>query len=46
MLEDWLPAFSGRPTPTPTVRDGWSTQAVIDAALLSSQGAGWVDIAN
>lgn len=45
MLEDWLPAFSGRPTPVPTIRDGWAVQRVIDAALESSQGAGWVDLA-
>jgi len=45
MLEDWLPAFSGRPTPrVPTLRDGWLVQRVIDAAHRSSQGAGWVKI--
>lgn len=44
MLEDWLPAFSGHTTPTPTIRDGWSVQKVIDAALQSSEGAGWVEV--
>ena len=43
-LEDWLPAFSGQQTATPTIRDGWAVQKVIDAAFLSSEGAGWVDI--
>jgi hypothetical protein len=45
MLEDWLPAFEGRPTPTPTIRDGARVQQVIDAAHRSSAGAGWVDVA-
>jgi hypothetical protein len=44
MLEDWRPAFAGHPTPVPTIRDGWRVQQVIDAALESSDGAGWVDI--
>ncbi len=44
MLEDWLPAFSGHPTPTPTIRDGCAVQEVIDAALRSSAGEGWVDL--
>jgi predicted dehydrogenase len=44
MLEDWRPAFSGHPTPTPTIRDGWSVQAVIDGALRSSDGGGWVEL--
>jgi predicted dehydrogenase len=44
MLEDWLPAFSGAPTPAPTFRDGWRVQAVIEAARASSAGAGWVPI--
>jgi predicted dehydrogenase len=44
MLEDWLPAFSGHPTPTPSIRDGWSVQQVIDAALRSSAGEGWVAV--
>jgi predicted dehydrogenase len=44
MLEDWRPAFAGHPTPVPTIGDGWRVQQVIDAALLSSEGAGWVDI--
>ena len=44
MLEDWLPAFSGEPTPAPTFRDGWRAQAVIEAARASSAGAGWVPI--
>jgi predicted dehydrogenase len=44
MLEDWLPAFSGAPSPAPTFRDGWRVQAVIEAARASSAGAGWVPI--
>jgi predicted dehydrogenase len=44
MLEDWLPAFSGQSTPTPTIRDGCAVQEVIEAALRSSEGAGWVDL--
>jgi predicted dehydrogenase len=45
MLEDWLPAFSGTPTPrVPTMRDGWLVQRVIDAAHRSSQGEGWVKL--
>jgi predicted dehydrogenase len=44
MLEDWLPAFSGASAPTPTFRDGWRVQAVIEAARASSAGAGWVPI--
>lgn len=46
MLEDWRPAFAGQPTTTPRIRDGWTVQQVIDAALHSSDGAGWVDITN
>jgi len=44
MLEDWLPAFAGRPTPVPTIRQGWRVQEVIDAAIRSSAGEGWVDV--
>jgi predicted dehydrogenase len=44
MLEDWLPAFDGEPTPAPTIREGAAVQAVIDAALRSSDGAGWVEV--
>jgi predicted dehydrogenase len=44
MLEDWLPAFSGAPTPVPSFRDGWLVQTVVEAARASSAGAGWVDI--
>jgi hypothetical protein len=46
MLEDWLPAFDGLPTPrVPTLRNGWITQAVVDAARRSSAGEGWVGLA-
>ena len=45
LLGDWRPAFLGQPTNTPTLRDGWAVQQIIDAALRSSEGAGWVDIA-
>jgi predicted dehydrogenase len=44
MLEDWLPAFSGQSTPVPTIREGCRAQEVIEAALRSSEGAGWVDL--
>jgi predicted dehydrogenase len=44
LLEDWRPAFSGQVTNTPTIRDGWAVQQIIDAALRSSEGAGWVDV--
>ena len=45
MLEDWLPAFSGRPAPgVPTLRDGLRVQQVIDAARRSSSGDGWVSV--
>lgn len=42
MLEDWVPAFAGQPTPVPTLRDGHRVQRIIDAALRSSAGEGWV----
>jgi predicted dehydrogenase len=46
MLEDWLPAFRGEPTPrpAPSLRDGWRVARVIDAARASSEGAGWVTL--
>jgi len=44
MLEDWVPAFAGQPSPVPTLRDGHRVQHVIDAALRSSAGEGWVDL--
>jgi predicted dehydrogenase len=44
MLEDWLPAFAGRPAPVPSIRDGWHVQQVLDAALRSSEGGGWVEL--
>jgi predicted dehydrogenase len=44
MLEDWRPAFSGQSAPTPTIREGCAVQEVIEAALRSSDGAGWVDL--
>jgi predicted dehydrogenase len=44
LLEDWRPAFSGQVTNTPTIRDGWAVQQIIDTALRSSEGAGWVDL--
>jgi len=43
-LEDWRPAFSGLPTGTPAIRDGWAVQQVIDAAIASSDGGGWVEL--
>ena len=45
MLEDWLPAFSGAPTPTvPSLHDGHRVARVVDAARASSAGAGWVPL--
>ena len=44
MLEDWLPAFTGDPTIAPTLADGHRVQRVVDAARLSSAGAGWVSL--
>jgi predicted dehydrogenase len=46
LLEEWLPAFDGRPTPgVPTLVDGVRVQDVVDAARRSSAGAGWVRLA-
>jgi predicted dehydrogenase len=43
LLEDWLPAFEGKPAPgVPTLADGWRVQRVVDAARRSSAGEGWV----
>lgn len=45
MLEDWLPAFEGKPAPgVPTLLDGWHVQSVVDAARRSSAGEGWVTL--
>jgi predicted dehydrogenase len=46
MLEDWLPAFHGAPTPNPipTFGDGLLVARVIEAARTSAAGAGWVKI--
>jgi len=44
MLEAWVPAFRGEPTPVPTLRDGQRVQRVVAAARRSSAGAGWVDL--
>lgn len=45
LLEEWLPAFSGQPTPrVPSFHDGWQVQRVVDAARASSEGAGWVSL--
>jgi len=44
MLEDWLPAFDGKPTPVPNLHDGYRVQQVIQAALDSAAGRGWVDV--
>jgi predicted dehydrogenase len=45
MLEDWLPAFDGKPAPgVPTLRDGYIAASVIDAAHRSSDGEGWVTL--
>ena len=54
MLERWLPSVRGSAAPAPaadgsgpsvpTLRDGLVVQRVIDAARLSSGGAGWVSL--
>jgi predicted dehydrogenase len=45
MLEDWVPTLrDGAPSQVPTFFDGWRTQRVVDAALASSAGAGWVSL--
>jgi hypothetical protein len=45
MLEDWLPAFDGKPTPdVPSLRDGLRVQRLVDAARRSSSGEGWVGL--
>jgi predicted dehydrogenase len=44
MLEDWLPAFEGKPTAVPTLVDGDRVQRVVDAAHRSSAGEGWVTL--
>jgi predicted dehydrogenase len=54
MLERWLPSVRGSAAPAadesgpgpsvPTLRDGLVVQRVIDAARLSSDGAGWVSL--
>jgi len=44
MLEDWLPAFEGKPSSVPTFADGLLSLAIIEAAHRSSEGAGWVPI--
>ncbi|HVV08189.1 Gfo/Idh/MocA family oxidoreductase [Amycolatopsis sp.] len=44
MLEDWLPAFDGEPTPIPTFADGLLSLEIIDAAHRSAEGGGWVAV--
>ncbi|MCW2527061.1 MAG: putative Myo-inositol 2-dehydrogenase [Pseudonocardiales bacterium] len=44
MLEDWLPAFEGKPTDVPDLKQGWRVAQVVDAARRSSDGAGWVTL--
>jgi predicted dehydrogenase len=41
MLEDWLPAFDGKPSSAATFDDGLLSLAVIDAARRSAEGGGW-----
>lgn len=41
MLEDWLPAFEGKPCRAATFDDGLLSLAIIDAAHRSSEGGGW-----
>jgi predicted dehydrogenase len=44
MLEDWLPAFDGRPSSVASFEDGLLSLAVIDAAHRSSEGGGWESV--
>lgn len=45
MLEEWAPALEGKPTPSvPSFRDGYVTQSVVDAARVSSEGKGWIEL--
>jgi predicted dehydrogenase len=44
MLEAWLPAFDGQPSPVATFRDAWMVQRILEAARASSAGAGWVTL--
>jgi predicted dehydrogenase len=45
LLEDWLPAFEGTPTPdVPGLADGLRVQRIITAARQSSAGQGWVEL--
>jgi len=44
MLEDWLPAFDGKPTPIPTFEDGLLSLAIIEAAHRSADSGGWVSV--
>lgn len=44
MLEDWLSAFEDAATDVPTLRDGHRVQRVVDGALHSTAGAGWVEL--
>lgn len=44
MLEDWLPAFGGKPSAAATFEEGLLSLAVIDAAHRSAAGEGWVDV--
>jgi predicted dehydrogenase len=41
MLQDWLPAFDGRPSAAPSFADGLLSLAVIEAARRSARGGGW-----
>ena len=45
MLQDWLPAFDGAPSPVASFSDGLLSLAIIDAAQRSSAGGGWVAVA-
>lgn len=45
LLEDWLPAFDGKPTPgVPNLEDGLRVQRLVTAARESSAGRGWVAV--
>jgi predicted dehydrogenase len=44
MLEDWMPAFQGLPTPVPDLKQGWVVARTVEAALRSSEGGGWVEL--
>jgi predicted dehydrogenase len=42
MVEQFIAAIEGRRTPAPSLQDGASAQAVLDAVLESTRSGSWV----